>query len=122
MPAATGWQGTAVTVQSSDALAADMPAASVLYVVIRTPGMAMGPPLGVRRINNPALPVNIEITDSDSMIKERKISAESQVQLQARLSLSGSPAAQPGDWQSAPQVIDLSSSAPVELTLDQKVE
>jgi len=121
-PAAGGWQGTEVSVKAGDALMADMPPASVLYVVIRGSGPAVGPPLGVRRINNPTFPVNMTVTDQDSMMQQRKISSETQLHLQARLSLSGSPAASPGDWQSTPQVVDLSSDAPVELVLDQKVE
>ncbi|MGD2129455.1 MAG: tetratricopeptide repeat protein [Lysobacterales bacterium] len=121
-PAAGGWQGTEVSVKASDALKSDMPASSVLYIVIRGPGPAVGPPLGVKRINNPTLPVSVTITDQDSMMQQRKISAESEIHVQARLSLSGSPAARPGDWQSTPTVISLSSTDPVELTLDQQVE
>ena len=61
----------------------------------------MGPPLGVRRIIDPVLPLEITISDQDSMLEERQISSESEVQLQARISLTGSPAAGSGDWQSA---------------------
>jgi hypothetical protein len=100
---------------------ADLAARAVLYVVIRNAGPAMGPPIGVRRINGPTLPLELTITDRDSMIAERKISLESEIQLQARLSLSGSPAARDGDWQSASQTVSLDSDAPVQLVLDQQV-
>jgi hypothetical protein len=70
--------------------------------------------------------VELTITDGDSMLAERKISLESEVQLQARVSLSGSPGAKPGDWQSAPVTVPLGTSqngaAAVELVLDQQVE
>ena len=56
------------------------------------------------------------------MLAERKISLEREVQLQARVSLSGSPGARPGDWQSAPLTVALSSTGTVELILDQQVE
>ena len=62
------------------------------------------------------------INDGDSMLQERKISLETEVQLQARISLSGSPAAASGDWQSAPVVVPLSAGDTVELILDQQVE
>ena len=66
--------------------------------------------------------MEITITDGDSMMAERKISSLGDVQVQARLSLSGSPAARSGDWQSAKQSFSLSSNATVELSIDQKVE
>jgi cytochrome c-type biogenesis protein CcmH len=121
-PLAGSWQGTAVRVTASAAAQAAIPPGAVLFVVIRSPGPAVGPPLGVRRVVGPALPLELTVTDQDSMLAERKISLESEVQLQARVSLSGSPGSRPGDWQSAPVTVPLSSSAEVELVLDQQVE
>jgi cytochrome c-type biogenesis protein CcmH len=120
--AAGGWQGTAVRVTASAAAQAAIPPEAVLFLMIRAPGPAVGPPIGVRRIVGPALPLELTITDQDSMLAERRISLEREVQMQARVSLSGSPAAKPGDWQSAPQTISLNSGATVELILDQRVE
>ncbi|MCU0989943.1 MAG: hypothetical protein MUE63_10250, partial [Xanthomonadales bacterium] len=120
--AADGWQGTAVRVTASAAAQAAIPPDAVLFLVIRAPGPAVGPPIGVRRIVGPALPLELTITDQDSMLAERKISLEREVQLQARVSLSGSPGARPGDWQSAPLTVALSSTGTVELILDQQVE
>jgi cytochrome c-type biogenesis protein CcmH len=116
------WTGTSVQVSPSEALQSEMPDGAVLYVVIRAPGPAVGPPIGVRRIRNPALPMEITITDQDSMLKEVQISSLPEVQLQARLSLSGSPGARSGDWQSSTMVVPLKSKEPVVLQLNQKVE
>jgi cytochrome c-type biogenesis protein CcmH len=102
------WSGTRVTVKGD---AASLPAGGVLYVMIRSPGPAMGPPLGVRRIIDPALPLDLTISDKDS-----------EVQLQARISLTGSPAASSGDWQSTPLTVALNSGETVELIIDQRVE
>lgn len=113
------WSGIRVAVKGD---AASLPAGGVLYVMIRSPGPAMGPPLGVRRIINPALPLDLTISDNDSMLQERQISSESEVQLQARISLTGSPAASSGDWQSAPLTVSLESEEAVELLIDQQVE
>ncbi len=116
-----GWQGTRLSISAGAAMPPDLASRAVLYVVIRSPGPAMGPPIGVRRISGPALPLRLTITDQDSMIAERKISLESEIQVQARLSLSGSPAASDGDWQSAAVTVSLDSSEPVQLVLDQQV-
>jgi cytochrome c-type biogenesis protein CcmH len=94
----------------------------VLFVMVRSPGPAAGPPLGVRRIADPQFPIELTVSDRDSMMAQRPISQESEVQLQARVSLSGSPAARPGDWQSAAVKVALDAAGTVELTLDQRVE
>jgi cytochrome c-type biogenesis protein CcmH len=116
------WQGIRLTVSADTGAAGMIPTGGVLYVMIRTAGMAMGPPIGVRRIIDPLLPLDITISDADSMLKERQISAETEIQLQARISLTGSPSAKPGDWQSTPMVIAIDSNSPVELVIDQQVE
>jgi hypothetical protein len=76
----------------------------------------------VRRIADPQFPIELTVSDRDSMMAQRPISLESEVQLQARVSLSGSPAARPGDWQSAAVKVALDAAGTVELTLDQRVE
>ena len=68
------------------------------------------------------LPLDLTISDGDSMLQERRISLESEVQLQARISLSGSPAAAAGDWQSAPVSVPLSATDTVELVIDKQVQ
>jgi len=118
----SSWQGTPVRIAASEEARAKIPTGATLFVVIRGPGPAVGPPLGVRRVVDPILPLDITISDSDSMLKERKISLESEVQLQARISLSGSPAAASGDWQSAPVLVSLGAADTVELILDQQIE
>jgi cytochrome c-type biogenesis protein CcmH len=126
IPVQTGstatWTGTSVRVSPSETLQSEMPSGAVLYVMIRAPGPAVGPPIGVRRIQNPALPLEITINDQDSMLKGVQISALPEVQLQARLSLSGSPGARSGDWQSNTTLVPLNSKEPVKLLLDEKVE
>lgn len=118
----SAWQGTRITINAGDTLPAGLTAGATLWVMIRSPGVAMGPPIGVRRINSPALPLDITISDNDSMMKERMISSETQIQIQARLSRSGSPAPAPGDWQSQAMTVELASGDGVELTLDRQVQ
>ncbi len=116
------WQGIKVTVKADESSQSSIPAGGVLYVMIRSPGPAMGPPIGVRRIIGPSLPLEITVSDQDSMLQERQLSAESEVQFQARISLTGSPGAKPGDWQSIPVVVPLDSTKTVELVINQRVE
>jgi cytochrome c-type biogenesis protein CcmH len=116
------WQGVNLKVRAGEDVQNRIPTGGVLYVMIRSAGPAMGPPLGVRRIIDPALPLEITINDGDSMMQERMISSESSLQLQARISLTGSPAANTGDWQSTPLSVSLDSTEAVELVIDQRVE
>ncbi len=122
-PAEDGtWQGTPISINISEEAGAAIPEQFVLFVMIRSPGPAVGPPIGVRRLINPAFPLALTITDRDSMLQERKISLESEIQIQARVSLSGSPTANNGDWQTVPVTVALASTETVELILDQRVE
>ena len=116
------WTGTRVTLDASDAAVAAIPPNAVLYLMVRSAGMAMGPPLGVQRIQNPSFPLELTVTDANSMMQDRLISSEEEIMIQARVSLSGSPAAKSGDWQSGRQTVSLSSGSSVELTIDQQVE
>jgi len=116
------WQGIRLTVAAGESAQSRIPAGGVLYVMIRSPGPAMGPPLGVRRIIDPVLPLDITISDQDSMLEERQISSEGELRLQARISLTGSPAPGTGDWQSEPLTVSLNSAEAVELVIDQRVE
>jgi cytochrome c-type biogenesis protein CcmH len=122
LPADEAWTGSRVVISRTEEMPASVAANAVLYVMVRSAGPAMGPPIGVRRIAAPSLPLEITITDQDSMMAERKISFETDVQFQARLSLTGSPAASSGDWQSGAKSVSLGSNDTVELVLDQQVE
>lgn len=114
--------GARVIVTAAEGARAALAQGAVLYVVIRDAAVTMGPPLGVRRIAAPSFPLEVTLTDADSMMAERPISSAAELQLQARVSLTGSPAAQPGDWQSAPETADPAASPLVVLNVDQQVE
>lgn len=117
-----GPAGISLHLSASDELLAEMPANSVLYVIIRSAGNQPGPPLGVRRINNPSLPLELTISDQDSMMADRKISSETELKFQARLSLSGAPTAQRGDWQSETVTVTQDTTQTVQLVMDHRVE
>lgn len=115
-------EGIKLHLSASDELAANMPSNSILFIIIRSAGPVAGPPLGVRRISNPAFPLELTISDQDSMMAERQISSESELRLQARLSLSGAPNAQSGDWQSDPMTVSWKTPETVQLVMDRRVD
>ena len=94
----------------------------ILFVIVREADMPGGPPLGVRRFDGPDLPLALRLTDADSMMPQRPISSAATVDVQARLSFSGSPTAVSGDWQSAVISAPSPSAGTVNLLIDQIVE
>ena len=115
-------EGIKLHLSASDELKSSMPSNAVLFIIIRSAGPAAGPPLGVRRMNSPTLPLELTISDQDSMMAERRISSESELRLQARLSLSGAPNVQSGDWQSTPVTVPSKTTQTVQLIIDQRVD
>jgi cytochrome c-type biogenesis protein CcmH len=67
-----------------------------LFVLARDP--AGGPPLAVQRHDSSKLPLTVELTERDAMMPTRTIASSPRVQVVARLSRSGNPQAQSGDF------------------------
>ena len=80
-----------------------------------------GPPLAVIRRPPDAVPGEFSLSDANSMIQGRSLSAYPEVTVVARLSSSGQPGAQPGDW-FAETVVRPSAGEPVALVIDQVVQ
>jgi len=59
---------------------------------------APGPPLAVVRRTSAQLPLKVALTERDAMLPSRSIASVPRVQVVARLSLSGSPREQSGDY------------------------
>ena len=68
-----------------------------LFILARDPA-AGGPPLAVQRHSSADLPLTIELSERDAMIASRTIASVPRVQVVARLSRSGAPQAQSGDF------------------------
>ena len=116
------WNGTRLVLDAAEEVKLALDNGAVLYVVVRTPGPAMGPPLGVKRLTDASFPLELTLTDADSMLAERPISSVPGIEVQARVSLSGMPAAQAGDWQSAAKPVETTGTTLVVLNIDQQVE
>ncbi len=123
--AAESWPGLEISIAlgaSATAAMPQIPNGAVLFIIAREEGSSGGPPLGVRRIDQPVLPLQLTLTDRDSMMPQRPISRSAGIKLQARLSLTGQPTPVAGDWQSASAQVNPGSGELTQLILDQKVE
>jgi len=68
-----------------------------LFILARDP-TAGGPPLAVQRHSSSEAPLTIQLSERDAMIPTRTIASVPKVEVVARLSRSGSPQAQSGDF------------------------
>lgn len=92
-----GWAGIELLIEAPEDLPALKPE-SALFIIARDPN-SPNPPLGAVRLS-PAFPARVRMTDANSMMPQRPISGAEQIQLEARLSISGNPQAAAGDLQS----------------------
>jgi cytochrome c-type biogenesis protein CcmH len=90
-----------------------------LFIIARAP--EGGPPVAVIRRPPSALPGEFSLSDADSMIQGRSLAAYPELTVVARISMSGQPGAQPGDWQ-AEAIVQPSEAATVALVIDQVVQ
>ncbi len=79
-------------------------------------------PLAVKRYTVATLPQEIELSDRDSMLAELQLSQFDNIEISARVSLSGQPIASPGDFQATPVRVNRESGAPIKLHIDQEVK
>jgi cytochrome c-type biogenesis protein CcmH len=93
---ASGARTIDIAVSVSPQIAAQVGPDVSLFVLARDP--AGGPPLAVQRHTAGALPLSLTLSERDAMMATRTISSVPKVQVVARLSRSGSPQAQSGDF------------------------
>lgn len=108
--------GIVVEVSLAPALAARLPADASVFVVARVPG---GPPMpvAVERHRVDALPLRVLLDDGDSPMPTQALSSLAEVEVSARVSLSGDAARGDGDIESAPVRVPLPAAAPVVLVV-----
>ena len=110
-----------VTLQlSADARKAASPT-SAIFLIVRAAGAERGPPLAARKLTLADAGKPIALTTADAMIGGAGLKPGADVVLQARLSLTGQPMAQAGDWESAKTNAKLPSAA-VNMAVDQPVK
>jgi cytochrome c-type biogenesis protein CcmH len=96
-PAASGSRTIRVAVSLAPNIREQVKEPLLLFVLARDP-QAGGPPLAVQRRNSSELPLTIELSERDAMMPTRTIASVPRVQVVARLSRSGTPQAQSGDF------------------------
>ena len=103
---------------SDEAIAAINTDASV-FIIARDPA-APSPPIAVTRRMLSELPAVVSLTDAQSMVEGRNLSAFAELEILARVSLSGGPAAASGDWFGS-RLVRPSETRSINLTIDQQV-
>lgn len=87
-----------------------------VFVIARAPN---GPPMpiAVEKHSVQELPFTATLDDSDGPMPTQRLSSQIQVEVVARLSMSGNAMPQPGDAESAPVLVNLPGTGTVRLTI-----
>lgn len=123
-PAAVPAQASASVVVASISLSVEAQAAlaadAAVFIIARDPARP-SPPIAVTRRLVSELPLIVKLGDQESMIPGRNLSAFSEFEVLARVSLSGNPIAQPGDW-FVSAIVRPADSRQVELVIAEQVQ
>jgi len=98
---------------------ANVPANATIFIIARDPAQP-SPPIAVKRLNTSELPTTVNLADADSMVQGRSLSGFAEIEIVARVSTSGQPTQQPGDWFGV-QVVKPAENKNVALLIDQQV-
>lgn len=97
-----------IRVELSASPGLEVPLDTVVFVIARDVS-ASGPPLAVRRLRFSDLPATVTLSDADAMIESRKLSDSAEIEVVARIAISGGPIAAEGDVEASSGVIRLDS-------------
>lgn len=124
-PDAPGWQSATVRVELDPAASSilnPLPETATLFLIARAPGETSGPPLAVKRISQLSFPLELSLSDADSMLPQRPVSGFATLQLQARISITGDALAVSGDWQSQVATLSKEQQEDLNLLIDQQAD
>ena len=110
---------TANITLSGDAAAA-LTSEAIVFIIARDPA-APSPPIAVTRRLLSQLPATVSLSDAESMVQGRNLSSFEEFEILVRVSLSGQPVSQPGDWYTA-AIVKPTEQQSIDLTIDQRVE
>ena len=97
-----------------------LPSTAVLFVFIHPSG-GSGMPLAVKRIASPSFPLNLTLSDSDTLRPGTSLADFEQLDVSARISMSGVANATAGDIQAGHITVDTRAATAIALHLDQGV-
>ena len=106
-------------VSLSDEVLGAMTGDATVFLIARDPA-APSPPIAVSRLRVSELPAVVDLTDAQSMVAGRELSGFAEVEVLARISLSGGPAAASGDWFGS-RIIRPAEGNSVTITINQQV-
>ena len=112
--------GVRVTVSMSEAARSALPPNAPVFVIARDPAQP-SPPIAVQRRVLSELPTDITLTDRDSMVPGRNISGFPEIEIVARVSTTGQPFQQPGDWFGS-SVVELNGGAVLDILINEQVQ
>lgn len=118
VPQAAG--GLQLEISLNPALQKELSPDAAVFVFVRA-AENPGPPLAVVRTRVGELPFEITLNDSHAMIPGKNISSASNVIVGARISISGNPERQPGDYEQLSDSIPSNTDQTVELTITNKI-
>lgn len=109
-----------VSVSVDPSIAAQVEPSMSVFVFARA---VNGPPmpLAIQRLTVSQLPTTLTLDDSNGMLPNMKLSDFPQVVIGARISRSGDPIAQGGDWQTLSDPVETKRKDTIVLTIDQIV-
>ena len=92
---------------------------ATVFVIARDPAQP-SPPIAAARRTVSELPALVSLSDADAMIPGRLLSGFERLEIVARVSIAGGPAAQPGDWYGELVISDPGSAA-VDIVIDRQL-
>ena len=108
-----------INLSLSEGARAASPSDARVFVIARDPAQP-SPPIAVTPLRVSELPTTVQLSDKNSMVAGRLLSAFSEIEIVARVSLSGSPAAKSGDWSGSLKTSP-SGGQTVDLVIDQEL-
>jgi cytochrome c-type biogenesis protein CcmH len=108
-----------IDVRIGDAAASNINPSSSVFIIARDPAQP-SPPLAVTRRTASDLPTSVSMSDADAMIPGRNLSAYENLEIIVRVSASGQPIAQPGDWYGQ-SIVRPADGQSIEVVVDQQV-
>jgi cytochrome c-type biogenesis protein CcmH len=106
-----------INLSLSDAAKAVMPDDATVFVIARDPAQP-SPPVAVVPLRLSELPTIVAMNDKNAMMQGRPLSGFEELEVVARVSMSGGAAAQSGDWFGS-LIVKASSGQTIDMVIDQ---
>ena len=93
---------------------------ATVFIIARDPAQP-SPPIAALRRRVAELPAVVALSDSDAMVPGRLLSGFSELEIVARVSVSGQPVALPGDWYGE-KTVRPAESGDISIVIDREVQ